>query len=130
MIGTFEKMKFSIFYYEYPLVAETVEFEGIRIVQPPDTAAMKLLAISDRGMRRDFVDMYFMRDLFSLEQVFEWYGVKFGRLEERRYHLLRGLAYFEDADRDKQLNMIAPMDWDQVKEYFTNEVKRLTKLWT
>lgn len=130
VLGTFEKMKFSLFYYEYPLVAETVEFEGIRIVQPPDTAAMKLLAISDRGMKRDFVDLYFMRDMFPLEQVFEWYGQKFGRLEERRYHLLRGLAYFEDADQDKQLNMIAPMDWDQVKEYFTDEVKRLTKLWT
>ena len=101
VFGTFEKMKFSIFYYEYPLVAETVDFEGIRIVQPQDISAMKLLAISDRGMKRDFVDLYFMRTLFPLEQVFEWYGVKFGRLEERRYHLLRGLTYFEDADRDQ-----------------------------
>lgn len=129
VFGTFEKMKFSIFYYEYPLVAETVAFEGMQIVQPQDIAAMKLLAISDRGMKRDFVDLYFMRTLFTLEQVFEWYGVKFGRLEERRYHLLRGLTYFEDADRDQQLHMLAPLDWDQVKQYFASEAKRLTKLW-
>ena len=95
-----------------------------------DQAAMKLLAISDRGARRDFVDLYFMREMFPLEQVFEWYDLKFGRLEERRYHLLRGLSYFEDADRDKQLNMIAETDFDLVKQYFTHEVKRLTKLWT
>jgi len=129
VLGTFEKMKFSIFYYQYPLVTETVQFEGVRVVQPPDIAAMKLLAISDRGMKRDFVDLYFMRSLFPLEQVFNWYGQKFGRLEERRYHLLRGLSYFEDADRDQQLHMIAPLDWDEVKRYFADEVKRLSRLW-
>lgn len=128
-MGKFEKMKFSIFYYEYPLVGEPVMFEGIRVATPPDIAAMKLLAISDRGMRRDFVDLYFMREMFPLEQVFEWYGQKFHNLFERRYHLLRGLSYFEDADVDTHPNMLKDVDWDAVKQYFEREVVRLSKLW-
>jgi len=129
VMGTFEGAKFSLFYYEYPLVEKMVEYEGIRMVQPPDISAMKLLAISDRGARRDFVDLYWMRDLFSLEQVFEWYGVKFGQLEERKYHLLRGLQYFEDAEKQDMPAMLKPVDWDEVRVYFEKEVKRLAEAW-
>lgn len=129
VMGKIEGVKFSLFYYEYPLVAETIEFEGLRLAQPPDIAAMKLLAISDRGLQRDFVDLYWMRDLFTLEQVFEWYGQKFKDLKEKRYHLLRGLRYFEDADVDTPPNMIKPMNWDDVKQYFLGEVARLSKEW-
>lgn len=129
VMGTFEGAKFSLFYYEYPLVSETVEFEGIKMVQPSDIAAMKLLAISDRGARRDFVDLYWMRDLFTLEQAFNWYGEKFGNLQERRYHLLRGLQYFEDAEKQDMPVMLKPVDWELVKKYFLGEVARLSKEW-
>ena len=129
VLGTLEGVKFSIFYYEYALVDKPVEFEGLQIVTPKDISAMKLLAISDRGARRDFVDLYFMREMFPLEQVFEWYGEKFGNLEERRYHLLRGLSYFEDAEQQDLPIMFLPIDWEQVKQYFVVEVARLNKLW-
>lgn len=129
VLGTLAKVKFSIFYYEYPLVDETMEFEGLRIATPKDISAMKLLAISDRGARRDFVDLYFMREMFPLEQVFEWYDLKFGNLEERRYHLLRGLSYFEDAEQQDMPIMFKPVDWVSVKKYFEAEVARLNKLW-
>jgi len=129
VLGTLEGVKFSIFYYEYALVDKPVEFEGLQIVTPKDISAMKLLAISDRGARRDFVDLYFMREMFPLEQVFEWYGEKFGNLEERRYHLLRGLSYFEDAEQQDLPIMFLPIDWEQVKQYFEVEVARLNKLW-
>jgi hypothetical protein len=129
VLGVLGGVKFSIFYYEYPLVDKTVEFEGLQIVTPKDISAMKLLAISDRGARRDFVDLYFMREMFTLEQVFEWYGQKFGNLEERRYHLLRGLNYFEDAEQQDMPIMFQPVNWDDVKKHFENEVLRLNKLW-
>lgn len=129
ILGTFERVKFSYFYYEYPLVVDTILFENVALAQPPDIAAMKLQAISDRGARRDFVDLYFMRDLFTLEQVFEWHGVKFGGLEERKYQLLKGLQYFEDAEAEPMPNMLVEVDWDVIKQYFESEVKRLSSKW-
>jgi hypothetical protein len=129
ILGTMDGVKFSLFYYEYPLIAPTLEWKGIRIAQPQDIAAMKLLAISDRGARRDFIDLYMMKDLFPLTQVFEWYGQKFGNLEERRYHLLRGLSYFADAENQPMPNMFVPCDWESVKKYFESEVATLTKKW-
>lgn len=129
VLGVFEGVKFSLFYYEYPLVSATMDWSGIRLVQPPDIAAMKLLAISDRGLKRDFIDLYWMRNLFTLEQVFKWYGEKFGNLEERKYHLLRGLTYFEDAELSEDPRMLKPVDWEKVKKYFEIEVARLSKEW-
>lgn len=129
VLGTFEATKFSIFYYEYPLVTTTVDFEGLRLAKPEDIAAMKLLAISDRGVRRDFVDLYFMREMFPLEQVFEWYGEKFGNLEEHKYPLLRGMNYFEDAERQDMPKMLTSVEWEEIRHYFESEVKRLTHKW-
>jgi hypothetical protein len=43
-------------------------------------------------------------------------------------HILRSLCYFEDADNEPMPNMMAPCDWQDVKEYFVNEVKRLTRI--
>lgn len=129
VLGTFEKTKFSLFYYEYPLVTETHDFEGIKLADPRDIAAMKLLAISDRGARRDFVDLYFMREMFTLESVFKWYGEKFGQLEEKKYHLLRGLQYFEDALTQDMPVMLLRVQWENVQKYFEREVKRLSNKW-
>jgi len=129
VLGTFEKVKFSYFYYEYPLVSETILFENVQLATPPDVAVMKLQAISDRGARRDFIDMYFMRELFSLEQVFEWYDLKFGNMEERKYQLLKGLQYFEDAETEEMPDMLIDVDWENVKRYFVNVVKRLSIKW-
>jgi len=129
VLGIIEGVKFSIFYYEYPLVVPAIEWRGLRIAQPQDIAAMKLLAISDRGARRDFVDLYLMKEMFPLTHVFEWYGQKFGNLEERRYHLLRGLSYFADAEQEPMPNMRVPCDWEMVKEYFESQVLMFTKQW-
>lgn len=129
VLGTFGQTKFSYFYYEYPLVVETILFENVQLAQPPDIAAMKLQAISDRGARRDFVDMYFMKDLFTLEQVFDWYDKKFGNVQERKYQLLKSLTYFEDAEVEPMPNMLMDVDWEVVKQYFETEGKRLAAMW-
>jgi ABC-type lipoprotein release transport system permease subunit len=43
-------------------------------------------------------------------------------------HILRSLCYFEDAEEEPMPNMIAACDWQEVKEYFMNEVKRLSRI--
>src|SRR3989344_2826381 len=50
----------SCFYYQYPLLEKCVDISGVKIASVADIAAMKLVAISQRGKRRDFVDMYYL----------------------------------------------------------------------
>lgn len=125
ILGKFMGVKFSLFYYQYPLLENIDEFEGIKVAGLKDIAAMKIHAVGDRGTKRDFIDLYFLAREFSLEEMFNLYDQKFGKLEERKYHLLRSLRYFEDAEKDPAPEMLVSVDWDQVRRFFIDEVKRL-----
>ncbi|MFA4888832.1 MAG: nucleotidyl transferase AbiEii/AbiGii toxin family protein [Candidatus Omnitrophota bacterium] len=60
ILGDFEEVKFSIFAYKYPVLFPFKSLSDINILDLRDIAAMKIDAISTRGIRRDFIDLYFM----------------------------------------------------------------------
>src|SRR3989344_3341629 len=96
--GKIKKIKFSLFYYENPLIKKTVIFEDLHILAKEDIAAMKVHAIEDRGTKRDFFDLYFLAKEFSLEQMLQFYDQKYHKLSEKYYHIIRSLSYFTDAE--------------------------------
>ena len=119
--GKINKTKFSLFYYQYPLIKKTVSFEGIQILQKEDIAAMKVHAIEDRGTKRDFFDLFFLAKEFSLEEMFKFYDLKYGNLKEHFYIILRSLNYFTDAEKDDNPKMLIPVSWEEVKKFFQNK---------
>lgn len=129
VMGWIGKTKFSIFYYKHPLINPTESYEEINIASKADIAAMKLRAIGDRGLKRDFIDLFFLSREYSLNQVFEFYDQKYGDLDDKIPHLLKSLSYFDDADNDDRIpKMLIQVDWDQVKSHFTAESMRLAKI--
>lgn len=126
--GNIGQTKFSLFYYEYPLLEPTVEFEGIRLAGLSDIAAMKIHAIEDRGTKRDFIDVYFLAKTFSLSEMVDFYRKKYGISDDHMYLTLRALDYFEDAEKETVMpKMLAPVEWESVKKYFQEETKKLAK---
>lgn len=126
--GKIGQTKFSMFYYKYPLLEKTTEFEGIQLASLQDIAAMKIHAIEDRGTRRDFVDTYFLSKHFSLEEMLDFYQKKYSVLQDHMYMILRALNYFEDAEQEKQMpQMLVSVEWEEIKEYFHTEAKRLAE---
>jgi hypothetical protein len=123
--GKINETKFSIFYYKYPLIEEVKNFEGLKIASTKDIAAMKINALEDRGTKRDFIDVYFLSKTFTLDQMLEFYNQKYSSLNDHLYSILRSLSYFEDADQDETPNMIIPIEWEEVKQFFIGESKRL-----
>ena len=125
--GKVSKTKFSLFYYEYPLIKKTVNFEGIQILQKEDIAAMKIQAVEDRGTKRDFFDLYFLAQEFSLQQMLKFYNQKYGNLKEHIYIIIRSLNYFKDAERDDDPEMLTPLSWEKVKKFFQSQTIKLAK---
>ncbi len=125
--GIINKTKFSLFYYEYPLIKEIVDFEGIQILQKEDIAAMKIYAIESRGTKRDFFDLYFLAKEFSLEEMLKFYGQKYGVLKEHLYIIMRSLNYFANAEQDDNPKMLIPVSWEEVKKFFQEETIKLAK---
>ncbi len=127
ILGFIGKTKFSIFYYPYKLIEKPHEFKGIHVLGKKDIAAMKLHAISDRGVKRDFIDLFFLTKEFSLDQIFNFYDKKYGSLEEKIYHFIKSLSYFDDAEPEKMPAMLKPTEWEEVKDFFRQESIRLAK---
>jgi len=126
--GKVGETKFSLFYYKYPLLASTIPFMGINILDIKDIAAMKVQALGDRGTKRDFIDLFFLAKTYSLEEMLDFYHQKYADLESKIYHLVRSLDYFADADIEKDPKMLADVSWEKVKEFFYQEAMRLSRL--
>lgn len=128
ILGKINETKFSMFYYEYPLLEKTLSFDNINLAGLIDIAAMKIRAIEQRGTKRDFVDVYFLSKTYTLDEMIDFYVKKYSVHEDGLYFVMRALDYFEDAEQEKQMpKMLIPIDWEDVKEYFRTETKRLAQ---
>lgn len=130
ILGYIKDMRFSIFYYKYPLLFSTNDFNGIPIADVKDIAAMKIAALADRGTKRDFIDLYFIlavHRILKLPETLALYEKKFGKLAQNRIHILKGLAYFNDAEQEALPQMIQEVKWSVVKQFFLEEQKTISK---
>ena len=59
--------------YPYGWFNDTILEEKIRFGHPEDIGAMKLAAITGRGSKKDFVDLYFLLKHYSLEELVNFY---------------------------------------------------------
>ena len=117
----------SFFRYPYPLldVVEPTPW-GFGLAADSDIAAMKIEAIAGRGSRKDFIDLRILvRSGLTLDAAFDVFEQKYGTRRTDRYHRLRALAYFADADREPMPDMRIPFDWNEAKQFFTAEATRL-----
>lgn len=101
--------------------------ESLRTSDLRDIACMKIDAISSRGIKRDFIDLYLIAQKYPLEDLFKFFEKKFTGTNFSMPHLLRSLSYFADAEESEEPRMITPVDWEKTKQFFTNESIRLGK---
>lgn len=127
LLGKMNDEKVSFFYYRYPILKPSHSWKGISIASVKDLAAMKIEAISGRGKRRDFIDLYVLCKNISLEDFLQAYEQKYKVLANNLIHILKSLEYFDDAEHDEIPQMIQKISWDEVKAFFEKEVKRLSK---
>ncbi|MGC8781236.1 MAG: nucleotidyl transferase AbiEii/AbiGii toxin family protein [Anaerolineae bacterium] len=118
----------------YPLVGPTVEVAGVPLASVEEIGAMKLAAVIDRGTRKDLVDLYFILRAVPLERVFEVAAVKYARVRTFAISAVRGLAYFEDAERLPMPRMIDRTPWPKMKRFLEQQAleagrKQLGTLW-
>jgi len=128
LIGLLENVRVSFLSYPYPVLAELAELDGIAIAHLLDIALMKLIAISQRGTKRDFIDLYFIcQHGYRLDDLLRKASEKYQTVSYSSYHLLRALTYFADAEEDETPRMLVPFDWNDAKQFFEGESRRLVQ---
>ncbi len=117
----------GLFAYPYPLLKPLVDAGDVLLASLEDIAAMKLLAIAQRGTRRDFIDCYFLMERMGLDSMLSLAERKYRALE--RYVVLRALVYFDDADKERfalrNIKMRERVSWPAVKRRIVEQVKRI-----
>jgi transposase-like protein len=113
--GIVRGVKVTFLRYRYRMLAKPrANPFGFRVAGRTDLAAMKLLAVAQRGAKKDFVDIYALsKKSDSLRHMLAWYQKKY--VVEDVAHLLRSLAYFDDADKERMPKMLWEVSWRTVK---------------
>jgi len=117
--------KVSFLGFPYPLLFPPQEFEGVPVADPRDIACMKISAIAGCGARRDFIDLYVVAREHGLQNLLDLFHRKFAQANYSRPHLLKSLCFFEDAEKDPLPEMLVPLAWPEVTNYFLREAPRL-----
>ncbi len=107
----------SFIYQHHPLLQATVDFDGIPLAAPADIGLMKLAAINSRGTRRDFVDLYCLRDVAPLTTLVELAEQKYADRPDFLTITARALAYFEDAEQQPMPSMLTRVRWADIRRY-------------
>ena len=128
--GTYLGAKMSLIAYPFfiPSVAE-LRCGTVRILPPEDIGAMKIIAISQRGRKRDFVDLYwYCTEREPLSQVVLRALSQYPGQEKNLNHIIKSLAYFADAEDDIMPKTFFNADWKKIKKYFQREAPKLVSI--
>ncbi|MEW6662911.1 MAG: nucleotidyl transferase AbiEii/AbiGii toxin family protein [Bacillota bacterium] len=125
--GIFDSTKVSFLKYAYPLLFPTKNLEGVEVADIKDIALMKITAISSRGSKKDFVDLYFVCQEHPLGFLLRLFSQKYAKANYSKYHILRSLTFFEDAEDEPDPLMLKPWSWENIKEYFKIEALSAAK---
>jgi len=115
-----DNIKVDIVNYPYAWLENEIKENKLRLADIKDIAAMKLSAITGRGTKKDFIDLFFLLKIFSLEQLFDLYENKYP--DGSKFLVLKSLTYFDDAEDDIPPKMLTSISWDEVKESIIKNV--------
>ena len=120
-IQTVNGIKVDIVNYPYPWLEAAIKQDGLLLAGIKDIAAMKLAAVTNRGTKKDFIDIFFLSQAFSLEEILGFYLQKYD--DGSAFMVLKSLTYFDDADMDPMPVMLQHVEWETVKKKVTAEVE-------
>ena len=112
-------VKVDIVNYDYSWIDDAVVEGNLRLASPKDIAAMKVNAIIGRGTKKDFIDIFFLLQHFSFEELLQYYLKKYPDGSE--YRALLSMSYFADAEQQAMPYMFEPIEWEEIKRKIKRE---------
>lgn len=126
-----ELLKSQVSFIAYPFFVPKQKFlpyGNISVLDKIDIAVMKITAISQRGRKRDFFDLYFCaKNIEPLEEIIKRLKVQYPSVAHNYHHILKALVYFEDAESDPDPEINFKADWQTVKDFFLREIARIAE---
>lgn len=125
LITNLNGVKVDFVRMSYPLLFPALNIEPIRMLELRDIAPMKLKAVTQRGSKKDFFDIFFLLDRLPLTDMLQLFLEKFKQHEI--FHVVKSLTYFEDAEKQPDpLVFDKSVSWQVVKTVVRKAVRDLS----
>ena len=119
----------GFFGYGYPLIEPLHEMNTIPMAGIIDIGLMKLDALTSRGSRKDFYDLFWIAREVPIGDLLEFGNRKYPFMRDFPLIVIEHMVNFENADRDVQPVLFKHTPWEEVREFFINQVKELGSKW-
>lgn len=127
--GVLAGAKVSFIAYPFFKPVESPQwYENVRVLTLADIAVMKVIAISQRGRKRDFVDLFwYVQNKEPLIAVIKKLPVQYPNIAHNYHHILESMMYFADAEADPMPKLFFDADWKTIKAYFQKEIPNIAR---
>lgn len=124
LVYEIKKVKCDFLAYPYSFAHSEINEDGICIAHIEDIVALKLGAIANRGARKDFVDLYYILEKYSLNDLLFFYTRMYNVKEH--FSLLKSMTYFEDAENEvtPKLFLDKTLTWEKIKKTIIQKVSK------
>lgn len=118
-----EKIQLSFMSYKYPILKPLLETEYFQISSIEDIGCMKLSAVTSRSLEKDYIDLYFILQKFSLGELTILCKEKHPSLDTGL--ILKSLVYFDDVKKEPILfKENHDISFEKVKEFLKVKVSK------
>ena len=113
-------IKISFFSYKYDLLKNIIQTDYLNLASDLDISAMKLWAIQNRATNKDYIDLYYILQKYSLEEIIEAFFKKFWKIVNENY-LKKSLVYFDDII-EEDLILHKNISFEEVKDFLRKKI--------
>lgn len=119
-----QMVKVDFAFYPYKQVSKSYPVDGLVIDSLVDIAINKLLTIQQRDEVKDFVDLYFLLNKFSMWDLISGVQVKFGvKLDP----FIIGTDFLKVENFKFLPKMIKPLTLEELKSFYIQKAKEIGK---
>lgn len=128
ILAVVNNIKTDFIKHDYPLILPPIKEEGITFLSKEDITAMKFHAIIQSGRRlKDFIDIYYLLQHFSLKQMIDFFTTKYSY--SNPMIAMKAANYFDDIDENiDPPNLLIPVTLSQIKKRIQEATLRPSKV--
>lgn len=114
IFGFIDEVKVDLVNDPQERIADVLVVDGIRMYADDDIAAMKVQAILNRGVKKDFWDLHELLQHYPVEWIMERHKRKFPN-QFLAVGIPKALIWFDDADNSEDPVALNGLTWADVK---------------
>lgn len=114
-------IKVDFLSWNIPHIRPAQIVENVSLLHVEEIAAMKLFAITRRGEKKDYIDIAYLLQTYSLSQIIGFYNERHPKNDPAL--VVKFLLSYADIEKQPEPNMLVNLNWTKAKEILTQSVK-------